>query len=329
MLLANVQINSKTVLAPLAGVSDAPFRQICKEFGAGLVFTEMVSADGLVHGNQPSLDYCYFDLSERPIGIQLFGHQPETLAEAAAMVSSFKPDFIDVNMGCPVPKVVKRGAGSALLKNLPLIREIVTQMKASTTIPLLAKIRSGWSAGESIAVEVAQLLAECGCTAVTIHPRTQAEKFHGQADWQIIQAVKKAVTIPVIGNGDVLTPEDARQMLLETGCDLVMIGRGALGNPWLFRQINTYLEDGTLLPVPDYSERFAICLRHFQRALSMMGERYILTNMRKQIGWYTRGMPESTIFRQQLFQAKTRATVEALLSEYQKYLDRLKIQRDA
>lgn len=321
MFLANIEISHKAVLAPLAGISDSSFRQLCKEFGASLVFSEMVSADGVVRENRPTLNYLIFKSIEHPIGIQLFGCNPEILAQATQIVSRLEPDFIDINIGCPVRKVVKRGAGSALLKTLPLIREIVTAMKKSTAVPILAKIRSGWDAEEIVAVEVAQLLEDCGVSAVTVHPRTQSMHFRGHSDWQIITKVKQAVKIPVIGNGDIVTPQDAKQMLDETGCDLIMVGRAAFGNPWIFHQINLFLEQGIICEPPSFSERIDLCLRHFQMLLQGIPEGCAVSEFRKHIGWYTRSMPQSSKFRNQIFQLKTAELVRQALETYKNFVN--------
>ncbi|MCI0515491.1 tRNA dihydrouridine synthase DusB [candidate division KSB1 bacterium] len=315
MFLGQIEITQPAILAPLAGISDSPFRSICREFGAGLVFTEMVSADGLVRGNQHTWRYLYFEPAERPIGIQLFGNNPESMARAAEIVSQLQPDFIDINMGCPVPKVIKHGAGAALLKDLPLIEKIVRTMRAHTTIPILAKIRSGWEADDLVAVDLAQMLAASGVAGITVHPRTRSMNFTGHADWNLIRLVKQAVQIPVIGNGDVTSAAAAQRMFEETGCDLVMIGRGAFGNPWLFREIALYLKEGRLIPPPTHAERIAMCLRQFRIARRMFPERYLLTDLRKHLIWYTHGLPQGSHIRQQLFKIKDVPAIETTLLE--------------
>jgi tRNA-dihydrouridine synthase B len=322
MNIKHVFIENKLVLAPLAGVTDLPFRQICKDFGAGLVFTEMVSADGIVRGNKPTLSYLEFDPHEHPIGVQLFGSRPELLAQATEIVSRLGFDFIDMNLGCPVPKVTKRGAGSALLKDLPQIEKIVRAMVASTDIPILAKIRKGWGPEDNVAVEVAQLLEACGVAGITVHPRTQSMKFTGKADWDVIRAVKAAVSLPVIGNGDIFSGADAARMLAETGCDLIMVGRGVFGNPWLIREIVTYLNDGTILPPPSDEEVVELCLKHFHLALERRSERYIMAELRKHIGWYSKGLPQSSAFRNQLFQLKSWRLIERYLLEFRDFVVR-------
>ena len=240
MFLANVRLNGRTILAPLAGVSDSSFRLICKQNGVALVFSEMVSSEGLVRNDRKSNQYLEFLEEERPIGMQLFGSNPDVMAEAAKIVEQKKPDFIDLNFGCPVKKVVKKGAGSAILKDMKLLRKITQSVVMSTSTPVTVKIRSGWNTSQINAIEVAKILEDCGVSAVTIHPRTQTQYFKNHSDWNIIREVKQAVTIPVIGNGDIYNCYDAKQMIDETDCDFIMIGRGVLGNPLIFNQINTH-----------------------------------------------------------------------------------------
>jgi tRNA-dihydrouridine synthase B len=260
MRIGPVVSDSPFLLAPLAGVSDSPFRRLAREQGASIVYTEMVSADGLVRGNQATLDYCRFDPSERPIGIQLFGSNPDVMADAARRLSDLpdeqRPDVIDINMGCPVRKVVNRRAGAALLTDPPLAQTIVRKMVAASSVPVTAKIRLGWDGQSQNVVQVAMALEEAGAGAVAIHARTRAEKFEGSAHWEMIAAAKQAVTIPVIGNGDVRTHEDAARMLETTGCDGVMMGRAAFGDPWVFRRVRAWHERrraarGRAAPSPD------------------------------------------------------------------------------
>ncbi|MBN2090994.1 tRNA dihydrouridine synthase DusB [candidate division KSB1 bacterium] len=325
MFLGNVKIEQKTVLAPLAGVSDSPFRQICRIYGAGLVFTEMVSADGLVHESEKTRQYLRFEQMERPIGVQLFGDDPEVMATATQIVAAEAPDLIDINLGCPVPKVTKRGAGAALLQNLKQIEKIVSAMVRATSIPILAKVRSGWNEDKIVAVDLARMLEQLGLAGITIHGRTQTMKFSGRADWSIIQLVKAAVKIPVIGNGDITRPEDARQMLDETGCDLVMIGRGAFGNPWIFKRINHYLTNGVILPEPTPSERLDICLGQFKMMTQSYPERSTVFEARKHIGWYTKGIPQGAQFRNKVFHLTDKIDVEQALIDYRDSLKLLEM----
>lgn len=240
-----LEIKHPVFLAPMAGVTDKPFRTLCKSFGAGAVYTEFVSAEGIVRENDKTINYMKFDEIERPIGIQIFGHDPEVLARSAQFIEeNLKPDIIDLNFGCPVPKVVKRGAGSAILKDLDQLEKIAKWVVRSVNLPVTAKIRSGWDNGGIVAVEAAKRLEAQGISLLTVHPRTTKQRYTGLSDWSIIADVRKAIKIPLIGNGDIHTPQDAKRMILETGCDGVMIGRASMGKPWLFQDVINYLEHG-------------------------------------------------------------------------------------
>lgn len=302
-----------SALAPLAGWSDSPFRQLCREFGADLVFSEMISADGTVRNQAKTITLAEFSESERPIGLQIFGAEPETVAEAVRILSRLKPDFIDLNFGCPAKKVVRRGAGSALLKDLPLMQKIAAAAVRATDLPVTAKLRSGWDAASINAVEAAKRLADVGIAALTVHPRTQTMQFSGKADWQIIRQVVEAVSIPVIGNGDVKSAADARRMLDETGCRGVMVGRAACGNPWIFLQIRRYLDRGIPPSDPSPAERAQTALDHLQRTIEKMGERQAVAFMRKQLIHYFKGLPHASLIRQQLVTATGFQDVEAAL----------------
>lgn len=305
-------IKGKAVLAPMARVADSPFRLICKEFEAGLVFTEIVSADGLIRGREDHLNLLP---EERPIGVQLFGNDPEVMARAAQIAERYDPDLIDLNFCCPARKAVKAGAGVAILKNLNLLRDITAAVVKAVKIPVTAKIRSGWSKNSIVAVEAAEILDDCGVAAITIHPRTWEDGFKGKADWRLIAEVKKAVSIPVIGNGDVRTPWDAKRMLEETGCDLVMIGRGALGKPWIFREVNHFLERGELPSPPSPREKLMICLNHLHLAHRLQGKRG-LPVLKKHIGWYIKGLPYNTKLRTEIFQTKSYFEIREKLMRY-------------
>lgn len=317
MLIANVSLKNRTVLAPLAGWTDAIFRKICHQFGAALVITEMASADGLVRVGKKSLDIARFSEEERPIGIQLFGADAETLAQAAEIISALKPDFIDINCGCPAKKVVKRGGGSALMRDLDSIEAIGKAVVQATAIPITAKLRSGWN--ETVVVEACLRLQDVGVQAVTIHPRSQKMGFTGAADWNHIRQVKEAVRIPVIGNGDINSAQDARRMLDETGCDMVMIGRAARGNPWIFSQVVSYLDQGILLDLPGFSERLEMCMRHLRLQQEMDGD-YAAITMRKQIAFYIKGMPNATGFRKEVFRKNNPLEVMNDLQDYLKFI---------
>lgn len=317
MTIANVVLKNKTVLAPLAGWTDGVFRRICHSFGVALVVTEMASADGLIRDGKKSLDIARFSEEERPISIQLFGADAETLGQAGRIISTLKPDFIDINCGCPAKKVVRRGGGSALMRDLDTIEAIAHAVVQSSTIPITMKFRSGWN--DNVVVEACQRVQQAGVQAVTIHPRTQKMGFTGVADWRVIRAVKEAVTIPVIGNGDINSAMDAARMMAETGCDLVMVGRAARGNPWIFSQINAYLAEGILPELPGYCERLEMCMRHLQMQQEIDGD-YAAIVMRKQIAFYIKGMPKATVFRKELFRKNNPAEVLSDLREYLKFI---------
>ncbi len=326
MRIGPVQSDSPFLLAPLAGVSDSPFRRLAREQGASIVYTEMVSADGLVRGNQATLDYCSFDPVERPIGIQLFGSNPDVMADAARRLCDLpderRPDLIDVNMGCPVRKVVNRAAGAALLTNVPLLQDIVRKMASASSVPVTAKVRLGWDGGSQNVVEVSRALEDAGAGAVAIHARTRAEKFEGAAHWEMIGAAKQAVRIPVIGNGDVRTREDAVRMLSQTGCDAVMLGRAAFGDPWVFRRLRAFHERGEMLPPPTASERLEAGLRHLRLMVAEFGEAAASREMRKHVAWYIKGLPNSSRVRDQVNHTPTTEALAALLRGYLEELER-------
>ena len=324
--IGDVVFDSPFVLAPLAGVSDSPFRQLAREQGASAVYTEMVSADGLARGNQATRDYCHFEAQERPIGIQLFGSDPGVMAEATQALCELpeaqRPDLIDINMGCPVRKVVNRCAGAALLNDVPRLSEIVRRMAEVSTLPVTAKIRLGWDGESRNVVDVARALEASGARAVAIHARTRAEKFEGAAHWEMIAAAKEAVRIPVIGNGDVRGPEDAVRMLETTGCDLVMLGRAAFGDPWVFRRIRAWRERGEKLPPPTAAERLAAGVRHLAMLEADVGEAVAAREMRKHVAWYIKGLPNSARVREQVNRTKTAIELAERLREYLETLER-------
>jgi tRNA-dihydrouridine synthase B len=326
MRIGDVQIDSPFLLAPLAGVSDSPFRRLAREQGAAAVYTEMVSADGLTRGNQATFDYCAFDPSERPIGIQLFGSDPGTMAEATRVLNDLpeaqRPDVVDINMGCPVRKVVNRCAGAALLTNVPLIEEIVRRMSDVSRIPVTAKIRLGWDGQSRNVVDVSKALEQAGAQAVAIHARTRAEKFEGHAHWDMIGEAKRAVGIPVIGNGDVRDAADAVRMLETTGCDAVMLGRAAFGDPWVFRRLRAFHERGEQLPPPTAAERLEAGVRHLGMMVASVGEAAAAREMRKHVAWYVRGLPNSARVREQVNRTKSVEEMVELLRQYLLELER-------
>jgi tRNA-dihydrouridine synthase B len=288
------------VLAPMAGITDLPFRVICREMGAGIVYSEMVSAEALIRDQPRTLGMLATDPRERPVAFQIFGCRPASLAGAAKLLSSRKIDSIDINMGCPVPKVLRSGAGSALLRDLGLAREIMQAVVAASTKPVTVKIRLGWDAKNIVAVELAQAAEAAGVAAVTVHARTKAMGFSGKADWGMIRRVKENVGIAVIGNGDVRSGADAKRMLDETGCDGVMIGRGIQGNPWIFREAKAYIATGATPAPPTPEERKTVMLRHLRDVVAMLGESVGVREMRKHLCWYTKGLPGGAEFREQV-----------------------------
>src|SRR5262245_33839479 len=326
MRIESMTVESPFLLAPLAGVSDSPFRRLAREQGAAAVYTEMVSADGLVRRNQATFDYCRFESEERPIGIQIFGSDPGVMAEATAILCELpepaRPDVIDINMGCPVRKVVNRCAGAALLTNVPLAQEIVRRMAEASTIPVTAKIRLGWDGNSRNVVEVARALEDGGARAVAIHARTRAEKFEGSAHWEMIAEAKKAVGIPVIGNGDVRTPEDALRMLETTGCDAVMLGRAAFGDPWVFKRVRAWHDRREALPPPSAAERLEAGLRHLRLMVEDSGEHGAVREMRKHVAWYIKGLPRSARVREQVNRTHSTSELADLLAGYLAELER-------
>ncbi len=318
--IGDVAMDSPFVLAPLAGVSDSPFRRLAREQGASAVYTEMVSSEGLVRGSKATFEYCAFDPTERPIGIQLFGSDPATMADAARVLSDLpserRPDLIDINMGCPVRKVVSRCAGAALLQDVPRIAAIVERMSRATSLPVTAKVRLGWDGNSQNVVEVCRALEDAGARAVAIHARTRAEKFAGHAHWDLIGEAKRAVGIPIIGNGDVRTAADAVRMLELTGCDGVMLGRAAFGDPWVFRRMRALSERGETLPPPTAAERLEAGVRHIGMLVEAVGEEHAAREMRKHVAWYIKGLPHSARVREQVNRTRTASEMAELLRAY-------------
>jgi tRNA-dihydrouridine synthase B len=284
----------------MAGITDFPFRRICKKLGAGLVFSEMLSVEALIREHKRTKGMLHTDPIERPVAFQIFGSRPESMAEAAQIVSQGEVDFIDINMGCPVPKVLKSGAGSALLRDIGLAKEIMAAVVGASAIPVTVKIRTGWDAKNIVAVDIAQAAESAGVAAVTVHGRTKVQGFSGQADWSMIRLVKESVGIPVIGNGDVCSAWDARRIMDETGCDGVMIGRAIQGNPWIFRDAKRYLETGVVPSPPTLQERQAMMLRHLTDMVNLVGENIGIREMRKHLCWYTKGLPGGAEFREKV-----------------------------
>jgi nifR3 family TIM-barrel protein len=302
----------------MAGVSEAPFRRLCRRYGADVVVSEFLSSEGLRRKNERTLEMAAFDATERPIGIQIFGAEPDAMAEAAALVTEyFRPEFVDINFGCPVKKVVKRNGGSGCLKDLALVDRVIRAVVRATTLPVTVKIRSGWDETTRDPVSIARRCEDAGAGALTLHARTRTQMFTGQARWEEIAAVVDALTIPVIGNGDVSTPEDVVRMRELTGCAGVMIARGSFGNPWIFSQARALLDGQAKPPAPAAEERFQTALEHARLTLAIEGDTpKAAVEFRKHLGWYTRGLPGSAELRAKLHQVKSLDQVEHLFAEY-------------
>lgn len=305
-------------LAPQAGVSEAPFRRLCRSFGADVVVSEFVSAEGLRRGSERTHAYLRFDDAERPIGVQIFGADPGAMAEAAALVEEvYRPDFLDINFGCPVKKVVKRNGGSGCLRDLDLVEAIIRAVADAIDIPTTVKIRSGWSEETRDPVGIALRCQDAGAQVLTLHARSRTQMYSGRADWREIAAVVEALDIPVIGNGDVWSGEDARRMREETGCAGIMIARGSHGRPWIFREARVALEGRPIPEEPDAAERFRIVIEHARNAIAFEeDETKAMLEFRKHLGWYTKGLPEGRKLREELFRVRSLADAETILEAY-------------
>ena len=311
--IGNVEIANPCVLAPMAGVTDLPFRLLCKEQGVGLLSMEMVSAKAISFHNKNTLDLMQIAEGENPIALQIFGSDPEIMAQSAAEIEERPFDILDINMGCPVPKVVNNGEGSALMKNPKLAGEIVERVSRAVKKPVTVKIRKGFQESSVNAVEMAKILEASGAAAIAVHGRTREQYYSGKADWDIIRQVKEAVHIPVIGNGDVTSAEKAAEMRKITGCDGVMIGRGVQGNPWIFRELAEYDRTGTIPPRPTQEEIRNMMLRHARMQLEFKGEYLGIREMRKHVAWYVKGMKGAAKFRAQINQVESYEELEELL----------------
>ena len=300
MKIKNIEFDDIAFLAPMAGVADKAFRELCVRFGAAYTVTEMVSSKGLTMGDKKSALLLTLGDEEKTAGAQIFGDNPEIMAEAAVKCLQYKPQIIDINMGCPAPKVAMNGGGASLMKNPQLAGEIVKAVSSAVDIPVTAKIRKGWDKNSINAVQMAEILEKNGAAAIAVHGRTRKEMYSGSVDYEIIKAVKAAVGIPVIGNGDVIDAQSAAVMLEKTNCDAVMIGRGALGNPWVFQQINAYLNDCTVVPLPTLTEKMTVMLQHIKKIIEYKGEYTAMREARHHAAYYTKGLRGGAKFRAEM-----------------------------
>lgn len=316
--IGNIELNGWACLAPMAGVSDLAYRVIAKKMGASLTTAEMVSAKGLYYRNEKTKEMLKIDSDEHPVALQLFGSDPDIMAWGAKIMEQAGPDFIDINMGCPMQKVVKNGDGSALMKHIPLAAAVIRAMVKAVHTPVTVKMRLGWSRDTLNAVELAQAAEEAGAAAITVHGRTREDFYTGKADWKEIQKVVDAVKIPVIGNGDVTDGKSAKDLMEETGCAAVAIGRAAWGNPWIFREVNTYLETGEIIPPPSWEMRLQMARRHLHGLCREKGEYAAVREMRAHASRYFHGLPKATALRQEIMKETTEKGFNDVLDSYEK-----------
>ncbi len=323
MNFAGVELENNVFLAPMAGVTDLAFRLICKEMNAGALYTEMVSTKALFYGDKKTEMIMEIKEEEKPVALQIFGSDPRIMAKVTDENLNIKDDFkfIDINMGCPAPKIVKNGDGSALMKNPNLVREIVREVVNASNKPVTVKIRKGWDDNNQNAVQIAKIIESAGASAITIHGRTREEYYSGLADWEMIKNVKDSVSIPVVGNGDIFEPEDALKMIEKTNCDAVMIGRGSRGNPWIFKRTAHLLKTGELLPPPTDTEKIDMSLKHLDLLFKVKPERMAIREMRKHIAWYIKGIKGSAEMRDKINRVNERNELEYTLLKYRDELE--------
>lgn len=316
MKIGNVQLDNEVFLSPMAGVTDLPFRTICKEKGCGMLYTEMINAKALCYDDENTKKMLNLEDDGHPVAVQIFGSDPEYMGKAASIMNQYTNDILDINMGCPAPKVIKNGDGSALMRNPKLAAEVLTAVVKNSEKPVTLKIRKGWDDNSVNAVEIAKIAEECGISALAIHGRTREQFYSGKADWDIIAEIKQSINIPVIGNGDVFDVQDAVNMLEKTKCDAIMIGRGSQGNPWIFNRINHYMKTGEVLPEPTLEEKIGTAIKHMNLAVAEHGEYVAVREMRKHIGWYLKGLKNSAKYRDQINKITDYKEVISMLEEY-------------
>ena len=316
MKIRNIQLDNEVFLSPMAGVTDLPFRLICKEKGCGMLYTEMINAKALCYDDENTKKMLNLEDDGHPVAVQIFGSDPEYMGKAASIMNQYTNDILDINMGCPAPKVIKNGDGSALMRNPKLAAEVLTAVVKNSEKPVTLKIRKGWDDNSVNAVEIAKIAEECGISALAIHGRTREQFYSGKADWDIIAEIKQSINIPVIGNGDVFDVQDAVNMLEKTKCDAIMIGRGSQGNPWIFNRINHYMKTGEVLPEPTLEEKISTAIKHMNLAVAEHGEYVAVREMRKHIGWYLKGLKNSAKYRDQINKITDYKEVISMLEEY-------------
>lgn len=316
MKIGNVELKNNIFLAPMAGVTDMPFRILCKEQECGLVYTEMVSAKGMHYDDDKSNKLTLMHEKEKPGAVQIFGSDPKIMEEVAEKLNKSDAAIIDINMGCPAPKITKNGEGSALMKNPELVAEIIKSVVSASQKPVTVKIRKGWDDSSINAIEIARIAEKNGASAIAVHGRTREQYYSGKADWDIIRQVKEAVSIPVIGNGDVTGPKEAQKLLEETRCDAIMVGRGAQGNPWIFKKIVKFLEDGTIISDPSPKEKIETIIRHMDMLIDLKGEKTGILEMRSHMAWYIKGMRDAAYTKQKIFQMKGKEEIITLLRSF-------------
>ncbi len=316
--IGHVEIPNRVVAAPMAGISDRAYRHMAQLFGCGLIFSEMISDMGLIYGQAKTRQLAEHN-GDRPLALQIFGSQLEPMVKGAQILEELGADLIDINMGCPTPKIVKNGEGAALMLNLPQAREIIREIVRAVQVPVTVKMRRGWNDEDKTCIELVGIAEAEGASAVTLHPRSRSQFFSGHSDWEMIKIVKKNLTIPVIGNGDVWSADDALKMMEETGCDAVMIGRAALGNPFIFRETAELLEHGHRISPPTIEERIAAAYQHLELACSYKGETVAIREMRKHLAWYTRGMRGAARIREEINRATNRAQIDSILNHLLSY----------